>query len=230
MPDGDDYALKKSSIIGKDGHIAAIVEGEPHIADAKIVDLNGQVIIPTLFNMHCHLGENMFSHLSEKHWSIEKYLAYTSKYNDSLSLEAQEALWRESAISALKNLKRNGISGVCAGRSADVAEAFDFNNMSGYPIMNARKLKKFKDLGVNGFKEYMRRYTSNKCSVGVLLHSLYENDYASIKLAHDCLEAGAEFFSVHIAEDEITALREKSAFGASAVTVLGSVGKFKIGM
>lgn len=224
LPDGDDYTLKKSSVIGKDGYIAAIVEDEPNIIDAEIVDLDGKIIIPTFFNMHCHLGENMFSQLSEKYWSIEKYLAYTSKYNDSLSLEAQEALWRESAVSALKNLERNGISGICAGRSADVAETFNFNNMSGYPIMNARKLKKFKDLGINGFKEYMQRYKSNKCSVGVLLHSLYENDYDSIKLVYDCLEAGAEFFSVHVAEDESTALREKKTFGASAVTVLDNFG------
>ena len=224
LPNGDDYTLKKCSVIGKDGYIADIVEGEPDIIETEIIDLDGKIIIPAFFNMHCHLGENMFCQLSGKYWSIEKYLAYTSKYNDSLSLETQETLWRESAISVLKDLERNGICGVCAGRSADVAETFDFNNMSGYPIMNARKLKKFKDSGINGFKEYMQRYKSNKCSVGVLLHSLYENDYLSIRLAYDCLEAGAEFFSVHIAEDESTALREKNAFGASAVTVLDNFG------
>ena len=224
LADGNDYSLKKCSIVSENGYIVGVFDNVPDDNYSRVINLSKEIIIPPFFNMHCHLGENMFQRLNGNNWSINKYLEYTSKYNESLSLEEQETVWHESAVATLKNLEVNGIIGICAGRSAEVAEIFDFNNMSGYPIMNGRKLEKFKDAGVKGFREYLQRYRSRKCSVGVLLHSLYENDRESIKLARACLEVGAEFFSVHVAEDENTALQEKNFFGESAVTILDKFG------
>lgn len=182
------------------------------------------VLLPSFFNIHSHLGESIFRDIEGNDWTISKYLEYTEKYNERLSKEKKASLWIESARFSAREMRIQGTVGFCAARSAEIADEYNMLTMSGYPIMNSNKLASYKEAGIDGFKEYMDKNKSVKNSIGVFLHSVYANDVASLILAQECINMGAEFITVHISEDEETANLEKSVHGVSAVELLDEYG------
>lgn len=178
------------------------------------------VLLPAFFNMHSHLGESTFRNIDGSDWTISKYLEYTERYNENLSKEQKASSWIESANFSAQEMRVNGTIGFCAARSAEVANAFDMLTLSGYPIMNSKKLAFYKNAGVNGFKEYWNKNKSDRNRIGVFLHSVYANDIASFELAKECIDIGAEFITVHISEDEETTKLEQSVHGMSAIELL----------
>ena len=187
------------------------------------IDYSGFVLIPSFFNMHCHLGESIFKGISGEQWTLKKYLEYTETFQQSLTSLEQDRLWNESAFETVCSLYEAGISGFCAGRAIDFP-TIKMNRMAGYPIMNSAKLKKFRLAGIDGFQNYLLANQSETCSVGIFLHSLYKNDVSSLLLAKACMDNGAEFITVHVAEDTETAELEKSRFGKTAVQTLQDYG------
>lgn len=182
------------------------------------------VIVPSLCNLHAHLGESIFSDISGNNWTLSRYLNYTDSYNKKLLPAERQIIWDNSAQFTIGELRHRGTSVFCAARAATPCKNKDICNLSGWPIMNSEKLIEYKASGLDGFKSYLKEYSSAKCSVGIFLHSLYANDETSLRLAVDCMEAGAEFLTVHIAEDEITATSELEKYGMSAVKTLDSYG------
>lgn len=178
------------------------------------------VLLPAFFNMHSHLGESTFRNIEGSDWTISKYLEYTERYNENLSKEQKVSSWIESANFSAQEMRVKGTIGFCAARSAEVANAFDMLTLSGYPIMNSKKLASYKNAGVNGFKEYWNKNKSDRNRIGVFLHSVYANDIASFELAKECIDIGAEFITVHISEDEETTKLEQSVHGMSAIELL----------
>lgn len=182
------------------------------------------VLIPAFFNMHSHLGESTFRNINGTDWTISKYLEYTERYNESLSKEQKASSWIESANFSAKEMRCKGTIGFCAARSVEIANTFDMLTLSGYPIMNSKKLASYKNAGINGFKEYWSKNKSDRNKIGVFLHSVYANDIESFELAQECIDIGAEFITVHISEDEETTKFEKSVHGMSAIELLDKYG------
>lgn len=201
--------------------------------DGTIVDINKKqntedicdgVIIPAFFNIHSHLGESIFRTIDGNDWTITKYLEYTEKHNAGLTQEQRTASWLESARYSAQEMCLKGTVGFCAARSSSIALEYDLLTMSGYPIMNSRKLADYKKAGVTGFRSFLDENKSNTSMIGIFLHSVYANDAESFMLARECMDMGAEFVSVHVSEDLFTAELEKVTHNMSAVALLDKYG------
>lgn len=138
--------------------------------DGTTVDINKRqnmddicdgVIIPAFFNIHSHLGESIFRDIDGNDWTITKYLEYTEKHNAGLTQEQRTASWLESARYSAQEMCLKGTVGFCAARSSSIALEYDLLTMSGYPIMNSRKLADYKKAGVTGFRSFLDENKSN---------------------------------------------------------------------
>lgn len=217
--DGTRYVFVRRNITIADGVVVDI-----GVATPKRKDYSSKVLFPKFFNAHCHLGESLFKSISGKNWTISDYLEYTEKFQNSLSPEKRSSEWMRSAVSVLQDLKGTDTIGFCASRSAEICATHNFNNMSGFPIMNTPKVISYKKSGISGFADYVLRYKNSRCSVGVFLHSLYMNDEKSLELAQDMMLNGAEFLTTHISEDAVTRKKECDKFGQAPIEVLDSYG------
>lgn len=189
-----------------------------------IVDMRGKIIIPCFANIHAHLGESIFKNISGNDWTVTKYIKYTEEYNLGLTETERKNVWNKSAQFTIEEMKKNGISLFCAARSSEISKKNNFNTMSGYPIMNSKKLEEYKQLGLWGFIDYFKENHSDKNSIGVFLHSVYANDKSSFELAYNCMENNAEFITVHISEDHYTTRLEKEIHNKSAISILDDYG------
>ena len=176
--------------------------------------------LPAFFNAHVHLGEDVFRGISGKDWTLRKYLSHTEAHNASLTESERAEEWRRSAKDVLSGLRQNWTVGFCAGRAASAEGIERFSVMAGYPIMKGEKLAQYRRAGLSGFKLYREQYESDSCSVGVFLHSLYASDEATVRLAASCMDSGASFLTVHVAEDEYSAKLERDAWGCSGIEKL----------
>jgi len=189
------------------------------LSDAETKDMTGRLLLPAMFNMHCHLGENMFAHIGGNDWNLLKYLDYTEKFHQQHTQTETQQQWKQSAANTICENLKNGVFGFCAARSAEPAFQFGMDTMAGYPIMQSEKLKHYTASGMNGFLEYVRRWNTERCSVGIFLHSLYTNTEETLSLVEQMMQQ-AEFLTVHISEDAASRKKEQEQFGISPVEVL----------
>ncbi len=188
--------------------------------NAPIINMKNYTIFPCFCDIHCHLGESIFRDISGNEWTLEKYLKYTDNINKRMSNDERNKTWEISAEYTLKQIKKQGIIGICAARSAEICEKWSIYNMAGYPIMDSDKLIAYKKGGIQAFKEYFKKNHNEMCNVGIFFHSLYKSNIESLKLAYECLENQAEHFSIHISEDIATYKKEKNIYGKEAIYVL----------
>jgi cytosine/adenosine deaminase-related metal-dependent hydrolase len=210
------YRLEIHNLCIQNGKIVSFDD----IVGEKVIDCKGKVIIPSLFNVHCHLGESIFKNIEGNDWTLEKYLKYTTEYNDGLDSENRNVQWLESAEYTIQKCTKNAIANICSARSAEMSRKYGIRNMAGYPIMQGQKLKEYYDEGLGGFKKYLLDNKSESCSVGVFLHSIYMNNTEGLALAKECMKSGADFITVHISEDENTRNKELKTYGRDSVYVL----------
>lgn len=189
----------------------------------KIIDVEGKIVLPQLFNIHCHLGESLYQ-IEEGDWTITKYLNHTSKIIQRQSKEEADRKWEQSADIAAEKMIMNGIIGFCAGRSAKIAKRYDLCTMAGYPLMASSKLKTYYLNGLEGYIRYYNDHASDMCSVGVLLHSLYMADRSLLDLTQKCMSFNADFLAVHVSEDLETRVKEIKTFGEEPIFLLDKMG------
>lgn len=214
------YEMCIHDIVCKDG----VVVGEDiSCTPQQTVDAKGYIVLPQLFNIHCHLGESRYR-IEEGDWTITKYLDYTSKIIQEQTKEEADREWNQSADFTAEHMVASGTIGFCAGRSAEIAKKYNLCTMAGYPLMSTRKLENYYRDGLAGYTRYYNDYASDTCSVGVLLHSLYMSDRSLLELAQKCMNFKAGFFAVHVSEDLETRLREMKIFGEEPIFVLDKMG------
>ena len=189
----------------------------------RSIDLSGQLLLPLFFNIHCHLGESLYS-ICGSDWTISKYLAYTSEIMDNLAPPERDAFWRCSAEKTIKLLIESGTGGFCAARSAEISRKYHLYTMAGYPLMLSQKLEQYFLDGFEGFSRYVRENESPYCSVGVFLHSLYKANEKLLHLAIKCFSSMAEFFTVHVSEDLETRQLEIAQFQQEPIFLLNRLG------
>lgn len=187
--------------------------------------LNDEVIeIPYYYNIHSHLGENIYKDIDGDDWTIKKYLTHTFNVCDSMSKEQLSVETEKSFNDVVNMSKENMIAGICASRSADVCNANDLNNLSGYPIMKVERRSEYLNSGIEGFKVYRDTHTSDNCIVGVSIHSLYTNTYKELEFARECVLNGAEFVTIHISEDLETRAQEIEMYNSKPLQTLENFG------
>lgn len=221
----DHFTLDEQDVLIENHRVIAIGDGitSPYEAD-EVIDLHGRTLLPAFFNLHTHLGEAFFRGISGSDWTLSRYLSYTEQTVNALSAEARELQWNESARMACREALETGTIGICAGRAADPCNVAGLFCMSGYPLMNTPKLQSFLVDGVQKFQDDLRRWKSDRCSVGVLLHSLYMTDEKTLSLAIELSGCGAEFFSMHLSEDADTREKEEWRCKGSPVRFLAEHG------
>ena len=227
--DNGEYFLKRKSILVNNRMIEDIYEAGSKSQnlenlECKEIDFNGKTVIPAFFNLHTHLGEAEFEGISGSDWTILRYLNYTETLNRGLRQEEKDKRWKDSAEITLERLLDTGIIGFAAGRSAEICSRKNIPNMSGYPLMKSTKLRNNTDLGIKGFLDYYNTYRKTDCRVGVLLHSLYYTDIREIEIASKAMASGADFFAIHISEDEETRNLEMSKYGEEPIKLLDQYG------
>lgn len=185
----------------------------------RVYDLAGRTVVPSFFNIHCHLGEMFYREICRQNWSVEQYLKYTEAENNNLSSDERAQRWNISAQQTLDELMSYGIIGLAAGRSALPCRRFSLYNMCGYPLMKSNKLREFIP-SLERFCLYKKMHESSACHVGILLHSLYMTDETMLNFAHKAMLAGASFFTVHISEDDGTRNKEIAAYKMPPINIL----------
>lgn len=210
-----DIIIKNSKVEGFDVNIKG--------SNNNVIDMNGQVLLPLFFNIHCHLGESMYQ-IEGNDWTLSKYLEYTSNIINKMNLTEQDSTWNQSAEFTVKKLLETGTGGFCAARSASVAKKYNICTMSGYPLMISKKLKKYYTAGFDGYFEYFNQNHSPSCSVGIFLHSLYKSNIELLELASECFHYSADFITVHISEDITTRNLEIKKFNKLPIMVLDELG------
>lgn len=211
------YEIKKMDILIEDHVIKSI--GKEQICFEEI-NLEGRTLIPTFFNIHCHLGESIFRNIEGDDWNLNKYLEYTERYNKKLSVQKRMQAWKRGARDTIFELEKNGIYGFCAGRANEAECCAGMNVMAGYPIMKSVKLLEYRVDGLKKFKELMTSCRNEKLNIGIFLHSLYKIEKRDLILVQECMEAGAEFLTVHISENEETTMTEQCLFHKTAIQTL----------
>ena len=217
-PDG--FAFERRDIYTRGG---VIVNGISS-GDCEVIDCSSKILFPAFFNMHVHLGENMFRHISGDDWTIRNYLDYTNSVQEKMSFVEREKMWERSANEVMKSLDDNLTVGFCAGRAVCSLPIREYAVMSAYPLMEGKKLEHFVQSGINGFLAYRQQNTAEHCSVGIILHSVYMNHEKTLLLAKECLDNEAAFLVVHVAEDKVTASLEQEQYGMSGIKVLDHYG------
>ena len=215
------YIIEQHNIL-VNNHI--IIGFDTICENVETIDMKGKLIVCSFFNAHCHLGESIFKYIEGKDWTLNKYLNYTNEHNKKISKKKQKIEWTNSAKYTIEENIKNGITGFCAARSAQISKEYSIDNMSGYPLMKNEKLIEYTEAGINGFIEYKDKYKSEKCNVGLFFHSLYVNDAEILHIAKQCMEYGAEFISVHISEDIDSRKKEIEKHGKEAIYVLDEIG------
>ena len=190
----------------------------------EVIDCSGKILFPAFFNMHVHLGENMFRDISGENWTIRDYLDYTNSVQEKMSVHEREKMWERSANEVIKSLNDNFTVGFCAGRAVYSLPIRDHAVMSAYPLMEGKKLEHFIKSGIDGFLAYRRQNITEHCHVGIILHSVYMNHENSLLLAKECLEQEESFLVVHVAEDKFTSSLEHERYGMSGIRVLDKYG------
>ena len=189
----------------------------------SIIDMQGAVLLPKFFNIHSHLGENLFPP-PDSDCTIKKYLQYTSKITDNLSAEQNQELWNKSANLAISEMYKSGTIGFCAARSTEVVNKKKLITMSGYPFMISKKLRHYSNDSFNRYKNYYAENASDICSVGIFLHSLYMANESILSQVKKCYDYKADFIAVHVSEDDETRQQEIIRFGREPILVLDKWG------
>ena len=215
---GDD--IKLVDIFVKDNVIFSM--GGNLKAD-NIIDMQGAFLLPKFFNIHSHLGENLFPS-PDSDCTIKKYLQYTSKITDNLSAEENQKLWSKSAELAISEMNKYGTIGFCAARSTELASMNNLITMSGYPFMISKKLHHYSNDSFNKYKNYYTQNVSEMCSVGIFLHSLYTVNESILSQVKKCYDYMADFITAHVSEDEETREQEIMNFGIEPIAVLDKWG------
>ncbi|MDE6424715.1 MAG: amidohydrolase family protein [Ruminococcus sp.] len=210
-----DIIIKNSRIEGLDTNIKEYQD--------NIIDINGQILLPLFFNIHCHLGESLYK-INGKNWNLSKYLKYTSNIVNKMNKIEQNRAWNDSAEFTVKKLLETGTGGFCAARSADIAKKYNICTMAGYPLMLSKKLEEYRNAGIEGYAKYFNQKKSPFCSVGIFLHSLYKANNELLQLASQCFDYNADFITVHISEDVETRKLEIERFKKLPVFTLNEFG------
>ncbi|MFI3252406.1 MAG: amidohydrolase family protein [bacterium] len=190
-----------------------------------VVALNDEIIeIPYYYNIHSHLGENIYKDISGDDWTIQKYLNHTFSVCDSMTKEELSIKTAESFNQVIEASKENLIAGICASRSAEVCEKYKFNNLAGYPIMKVERRSEYLNSGIDGFLNYKKQYESDNCIVGISIHALYSNTAKELEFARQCVEHGAGFVTIHISEDLETRAQEIEMYNAKPLKTLENFG------
>lgn len=226
-----------SNIIGKDFdiHRAVITCRDGKVDDVRVChgdefpnnicagdEMSDCILLPWLFNAHCHLGESLYE-ISKEEMSgmtISRYVEITENINRNLDADSRGKMWKKSARLTAVGQISNCISGICAARCADICNENRLLAMTGYPIMDSVKLKGYMRKGIRGFTDYMDKCTSPQVSVGLFFHSLYVNGKDELELAREAMEHGSEFISVHVSEDLPTRQKETEKLGMSPIEAL----------
>ena len=216
----DGFAFDRKDIYTRGGLISEDIP----IQDCEVIDCSGKILFSAFFNMHVHLGENMFRDISGGDWTIRDYLNYTNRIQEQMSDRERTLSWECSANEVIRSLRQNYTAGFCAGRAVCSLPIGDFAVMSAYPLMKGKKLEHFMKSGIDGFLNYRRQNATANCNIGIILHSLYMNDGDSLLFAKQCLKNGAAFLVIHVAEDEFTSSLETAKYGMSGIRFLDRCG------
>jgi 5-methylthioadenosine/S-adenosylhomocysteine deaminase len=182
------------------------------------VDLKGAVVLPAFINAHIHLGESLFANLQGK-WTLSDYLSHTERFNKNLG-DLKELAWQDSANFTIQQSILYGTSTICTSRGHHLIGNSPLKGFSGYPIMNSNKLKHFIEQGLKGFQQFSKECQEMGILDGIFLHSLYTNDKSSIELVKNCMDHGAKFLTVHVAETFDTLNKTKEYWGTGPIDVL----------
>ncbi len=185
---------------------------------------NAIVEIPYYYNIHSHLGENLYRDIDGDGWSISKYLEYVFSITKSLSKEQLQEKTEQSFNEVVQYSKDNMIAGICASRSAFVCDLHNLNNLAGYPIMKVEQRSEYLNNGLNGFLEYKNKYENDSCIVGVSIHSLYTNTEKELEFAKLCVDNGAKFVTIHVSEDLETRAKEIEIYNSKPIATLKRYG------
>ncbi len=195
--------------------------------DNKIVEIttgtNVELEIPLYYNIHSHLGENVYKDIEGDDWTIQKYLNYTFDVIASMSKDEFSLKTEESFKQVVQFSKDNLMGGICASRSAVVCNKESLNNLAGYPIMKVEGRSKYLNDGINGYLKYKEENENDNCKVGVSIHSLYTNTKKELLFAKECFDH-ADFLTIHISEDEETREKEIKQFNLNPLQTLEHFG------
>jgi 5-methylthioadenosine/S-adenosylhomocysteine deaminase len=210
-------------VVEKD-KIKKISSGNPKSIDFKkgykVINANGLIVLPGFINAHVHLGESIFHGLFSGKYSLENYLRVTGEITQRTNLIEKER--KTIADYSLLNLIKTGVTTICGGRVADLANQWGIRNVSGYMVMNSYKLRALSaDLENQFVREYKKNNKTNICYPAIFLHSLNKIDAHIIPSVKRILKKFPDArLILHIAETKNQEEEVKERLGLSSVEFL----------
>ena len=113
----ENYKLERHDLLIQNNTIVAF---DYHNQSIPQINMEKCTFFPAFFIFLCHLGESIFKNISGKNWTLDKYLNYTNKINQNMSVVRRQAEWEKSSLDTILALKKEGTVGFCAARSAEI--------------------------------------------------------------------------------------------------------------
>lgn len=166
----------------------------------ETINLKNDIVLPSFINAHIHLGETLYGPLPSK-MSVIEYLNYTESINKNLSSNVKE-FWQKSAEITLNQSLCSGVSVINTIRSNNYKSDIKIKSVSGYPIMNSKKLKEYHLKGLESYKQYCLECTSKNITPCVFIHSFYSINKKCLDTALKCIKFNNSLCTIHGYEDE----------------------------
>jgi len=140
----------------------------------QTIDVEGKWMIPGLINSHVHLGESAYAAWMSGRYGLSNYLEKTESIAQKFDLETKRST---IAAYSLLQLIRSGTTTVAGGRTRESSSALGVRDVSGYMLMQSRKLEHFSEnFGVE--MSSLITSSSGTSHAAIFIHSLATVDEA----------------------------------------------------
>ena len=166
----------------------------------KIIDAKNMWVLPGFINSHVHLGESVYAPFMTGKYSLDSYLQKTEGLLPLFGPdeEIRSIIARYSTL----NIVRSGTTTIGGGRTDRVSREMGLRNVSGYMLMNSKKLGYLSE----NFKSSLNKFIEEKDSLtgySIFAHSLGSINRDVLLGVFECLSRNKKLrLMIHVAEDQ----------------------------
>ncbi|GAH78147.1 unnamed protein product, partial [marine sediment metagenome] len=189
----------------------------------ELRDLKGDIVIPGLINLHCHLGDIKFRGLFEFE-NLKEYVLLSRLANSRL--HQFEHVDSSSVNLSFAELISSGTTLVFGGRHASKGKEFGLRTVCSYPLNNENPLlKEFWEAFPKGFEKFREELVDSSLTLPAISIHLGSIETQALSQVHRIMEQYKDvYLSVHVAEDRRTEEEIKARHGCSSIQLLSNYG------
>lgn len=205
-------------MIIKDGKISNIIEKEPQN------DTVSRVIMPSLYNLHVHLGETIFRGYCDGMTLFEYLDVSHDSYKNEEWMQMEKEIHHLSGMVTLMELIKEGCGTVVCSRGWEEVEQCGIHGYCLFPIVDIDKLRNY----YNDIESLtsMKLKTENKnVKNSIFIQSLYLSSEEKLDYVAGCMNSNPDIkLFIHIAETQKEMVYVMQKYGCSPIELLQKKG------